>query len=491
MEPPAKPAGARGVWLVAAAVAGFLLLLASRYGPHRDELYFASAAHRLAWGYPDQPSLVVISAWLSDLVAPHDLVVLRLPSIALVAATVVMTAAIARVLGGRPGAQVLAAATVGTGAVTMFLGHRLTTQTFDLAAWTGVLLAAAYALIEERPRLWLVAGVVAGLGLNAKHDVVVCLLGLLVGIALTRSARHHLRTPWLWAGGVLALLLWAPNLVWQAEHEWPVFTLAGDITEEYGGLGARALYVAQALLIFSPLMSLVWLLGLGGLLRRERWNTAQPLAWVFVVTFALFLATGGKAYYLVGAVPALLAAGSVLLAERWSTRRLTVAGVVLALSAAAAWPAGLPLLPPAAYASSFYPAIDEDQLETIGWPQFAGTVREVLDTLPADQRSRAVVFTGNYGEAGALEWYDVGAPVYSGHNGWGDWGPPPDPAGPVVVTGYRAAAVDADFTGCRALGRVTNPERADNEESGGTVFLCRGPRTSWAREWPVLRHLDA
>ena len=59
------------------------------------------------------------------------------------------------------------------------------------------------------------------------------------------------------------------------------------------------------------------------------------------------------------------------------------------------------------YATSFFPSIEEDQLETIGWPELTDTVRGVLADLP----DGAVVFTGNYGEAGALEWYDVGAPV--------------------------------------------------------------------------------
>ncbi len=78
---------------------------------------------------------------------------------------------------------------------------------------------------------------IAGVGLNAKHDVAVALLGILVGIALTRPVRWHLRSPWLWLGGLVALVLWLPNLLWQAAHGWPVFALSADIADEYGGLG--------------------------------------------------------------------------------------------------------------------------------------------------------------------------------------------------------------------------------------------------------------
>jgi hypothetical protein len=477
------PFACRGVTVVVVVQAVLLLAWSSRYGPHRDELYFASAGHRLAWGYPDQPSLVALLARIADVVAPHSLVVLRLPSILAVCGTTLLGAGLARQLDGDRRAQVLTAALTATAAVTMFLGHRLTTQTFSVLASAAIALVAAHALGEDRPRLWLLAGVVAGVGLNAKHDVAICLLGLTIGVLVTPAVRHHLRSAWWWAGGLAALLLWLPNLLWQAAHGWPVFELSADIRAEYGGVGGGLGYVLQTLLIYSPLMAVVWLVGLHGLLRRDEWRRLRPLGWIFVVTFVFFLLTGGKAYYVTGAIVPLLAAGCVVLAER--RRHLVVAGLVLALSAAVAWPAGLPVLPVSAYASSFWTALDDDQLETIGWPELVDTVRESLAPLPPG----AIVFTGNYGEAGALEWYDVGVPVYSGHNGWGDWGPPPDGAGPVVVVGHRSPS--QDFTGCRRTGTVPKVDGADNEEADGAVWTCAAPRRPWSQLWASLVHLDA
>ena len=389
----------------------------------------------------------------------------------------------AQLLGGERRAQVLAAVTTGTSVVVIAVGHRLTTQTFDMLAFAGIALVAGHALRDGRPRLWLLAGVIAGLGLNAKHDVAIALLGLLVGIALTRSTRSHLRSPWLWLGGLLALALWLPNLLWQASHGWPVFELSADIADEYGGIGGTVEYLLLSLVMFSPLLTVVWLAGLHGLLRRPAWSLLRPIGWMFVVAFVFFLFAHGKAYYLAGPVLPLLAAGCVVTAERF--RRVVAVGVVLVLSALVAWPALVPVLPTRTYATSFYPMIDEDQLETIGWPELTDTVRSALAPLPDD----AVVFTGNYGEAGALEWYDVGAPVYSGHNGWGDWGPPPDDAGPVVVVGYRSP--DVHFTGCRPAGRVPKVDGADNEEDGSRVWVCDGPLRPWSQMWSTLTHLDA
>ena len=101
----------------------------------------------------------------------------------------------------------------------------------------------------------------------------------------------------------------------------------------------------------------------------------------------------------------------------------------------------------------------------------------------------AVVFTGNYGEAGAFEWYGVGAPVYSGHNGWRNWGPPPDGTGPVVVVSYVDPAVD--FTGCERATTLHNDVGIDNEEEGHGVWVCDGPIGSWSSRWSTLSHYDA
>jgi hypothetical protein len=326
--------------------------------------------------------------------------------------------------------------------------------------------------------------VVAGVGLNNKHAVVFLLFGVLVALALDPVQRPVLRTRWPWLAGVVAAAMWVPNLLWQAQHGWPVFDLSADIADEYGGVGGRVQLLVQAVLIFSPLMFLVWARGLGALLRDPRWRAALLPASVFVVVLVVFLVTGGKAYYLAGAIVPLLAAGCTWLAERWPGHADEI-GFVLALSAIVAWPALVPVLPVATYAGSFYPSVDDDQPETVGWPTYAAQVRDVVRDLPTG----AVVFTGNYGEAGAFEWYGVGAPVWSGHNGWRNWGPPPESAAPVVVVGFDPS--DDEFTGCEQRATLHNRYGLDNEEEGLPVWVCDGPAGSWSAVWPRLVHYDA
>ncbi len=475
----------RGVGVVVAVQAAVLLAMAAFYGPHRDELYFVSAGQRLAWGYPDQPSFTPFLARLATEVAPHHLVVLRLPPVLAVVGIVLLAVQFARLLGAARGGQVLTAAVVAASAVVMTLGHLLSTATFDTLAWTAVLVLASQAVLDRRPRLWLAAGVVAGVGLNNKNAVAFLLGAILVALLLDPQLRPELRTRWPWLAGLVAALMWVPNLVWQADHGWPVFDLSADIADEYGGLVGRIEFVAEAAIMFSPLIFVVWLAGLVKLFQVPEWRRARLPALVFLVVTLAYLVAGGKGYYLAGAIVPLVAAGCTWVARSRSARRLVGVGTALALSAAIAWPGLVPVLPAATYADSFYSNISDDQPETIGWPGYAAQVRAVVADLP----DGAVVFTGNYGEAGAFEWYGVGAPVYSGHNGWRNWGPPPDGTGPVVVVFYRDPAVD--FTGCERAATLHNDVGIDNEEEGQGVWVCDGPIGSWSARWSELSHYDA
>jgi hypothetical protein len=468
-----------------------LLVLAPRYGPHRDELYFVSAGQRLAWGYPDQPPLVPLLARISTELAPHDLVALRLWSILAMAALVLLAAEFARLLGGGRAAQLMAATLTAVGVVTMTLGHWLTTATFDALAWTAILVLVAHALSTDAPRrqapFWLVAGMVAGVGLENKHAVAFLLGGILVGTALVPATRRILLTPWPWLAGLTAFALWLPNLVWQHAHGWPVLDLSADIREEYGGASGRIGYVVQVLILLSPVITPIWMIGLVALFRRPQWARIRPVGVAFALVGGTFLIAGGKGYYLTGLLPPLVAAGSVVVAEWASARGLTVRRLTLAivLLTVPAWPINLPILPAATYASSFYAAAGDDQGETIGWPEYAAQIRKVVDGLPPEQRRTAVVFTANYGEAGALEWYGVGVPVHSGHNGWRFWEQPPTEASPIVLVGFEGPG--ELFRGCREVTRLSNSAGAENEETEARVHVCASVVAPWSRTW----HYDA
>jgi hypothetical protein len=166
----------------------------------------------------------------------------------------------------------------------------------------------------------------------------------------------------------------------------------------------------------------------------------------------------------------------------------------LAVNAATVAVIALPVIPIGSLGASPVPDLNEVARESVGWPQLAAQVSEVYAGLPAEDRARAVLFTGNYGEAGALDRYGprYGLPaVYSGHNELYFRARPPDTATVVVAVGLPTAFLDTLFESCAVARRIDNGYDVDNEEQGAPVTVCRQPRQPWSQLWPRTLHYSA
>ena len=492
---PGADADARLAWGVGGiAVAVFVVLLAgaSGYGPHRDELYFLAAGDHLAWGYPDQGPLTPAVAAAMDAIGGGSLTALRLPSAFAIAAVVVLTGLLARELGGRARAQLIAAATVAVGAVFLITGHLLSTSTFDLLAWTAITLVVVRAVRREDDRLWLMAGLILGLGLLNKPLLAFLAVALLAAVAIC-GPRRLLRSPWVWAGAAIAVAIWSPWLIWQAREGWPQLEVAAELSD--GGSASsepRWALLPFQLLLISPLLAPVWLAGLWELLRGRDLADLRFLGWTWVILAALFLITGGKPYYLAGMFPLLIAAGAPAV-DRWLDRgrrqlRAGALAAALAVSAAISLTLALPILPEEALDPVV--AMNEAIGETVGWPEFTATVAEVHARVP--DGVPAVILTSNYGEAGAIDRYgpEFGLPgAYSGHNGYWHWGPPPDGTAALIAIGFGARELTRLAGGCEVAAHFTNPAEVENEELGRAVWLCEPAPIAWSKAWPGLEAL--
>ncbi|MDX6569164.1 MAG: hypothetical protein QOH15_1742 [Gaiellales bacterium] len=477
--------------LLGLLVVGVLVLGAGGYGYHRDELYFLAAGHHLAWGYADQgpltPGIARAMSWL----APGSLVVLRIPSAFMVGMTVLVSGAIAFEFGGSRRAQLIAAGCTAVGSFALFVGHVLSTSTFDLLAWATVTWLVARIVRTGRQGLWLAVGVVAGIALLNKPLIAFLLVALAAGFLLA-GPRVFLCEYRLWGGVVIALVLWSPWLVWQSMHGWPQLDVSSSIAS--GGSGSsqpRWLLLPFQLLLVSPVLAPVWIGGLVALFRRPSLRQFRLLAVAWIVLVLVFLAAGGKPYYLAGLFPALLAAGASEV-DTWLDRgsanaRLAWFSAAVLISGVISIVLALPVLP--AHDAGPVIAANGDVGETIGWPQFVRTVAAVYHR--ADRP--AVIFTSNYGEAGAVDRFggSSGLPgAYSGHNAFASWGPPPDDPRPVVVVGLDARELASHFTRCQLQARVENAASVDNDERGTRIDLCSGTRRPWSRMWAQLSHLE-
>jgi 4-amino-4-deoxy-L-arabinose transferase-like glycosyltransferase len=491
IHPPRARVAWGGLAALACGVAALLLAVSGRYGYHRDELYFLRAGREPAFGYLDQPPLTPLLARAMDAVLPGSLTGLRLPSVLAAALVVLLTGLIARELGGGRGAQLLAAASMGVSAVLLAVGHLLSTTTYDLLAWTLLTWLLVRSLRDGGP-IWLATGLAAGVALQNKPQPLVLLAGLLVGV-LAVGPRTALAAPWPWLGTAVALVVWAPNLVWQAANGFPVFTLSAAIAAGSSGSSEPwYLFLPFQLVLVSPFLVPVWVLGWWRLARDPALRTWRAFAVAYVLVALLFLVTGGKPYYMAGFFPVLLAAGAPAVvgwarrgARRLRTGLLTAA-VVLSLAMSALLM--LPLVPVDVLGRTPVPEINYDAGETVGWPEFAATIAAVHARVPAGER--VAVLTANYGEAGAVDRFlPALAPAHSGHNAYWGWGPPPEEAGTLIVVGLDEAPLRGWFGTVELAARIDNGLGVDNDERGEPVWLVRDRRLPWSQLWPQLRHI--
>lgn len=470
-----------GVVAVAGATAVLLVVVASRYGWHRDELYFLEAGQHLAWGYVDQPPFTPFVARLADAVAPGNLFVLRLLPALATAATVVAGSLFVRELGGDERRQLLGAAAVATGAFTLSVGHLLSTATFDLLAWSVVLLLAARLLRTGEPRLWLAIGAVGGVAMLNKNLVALLAIALVTGMVAERRW-DLLGSRWLMAGAAFALVLAAPHLAWQAANGWPQFEMAEAIRVRIGGEN-RAMLLPLQILLLGPLL-------VPALVRGVRWMATdpagrpfRPLLWAWPVGIVLTFVTGGRPYYVLPLTVAVALAGIAATGVRW--RALAANGIV-------AIPIALPILPLALV--PLVSIANETAAETIGWPELVDQVAAVVATLPADERDSLVLLAGSYGEAGAIDLFGPAhglSPAYSPHNGYADFRRPTDDNATVVAVRFTVdGRIAPHFDQCTPVATVDNGLGIDNEVQGEPILVCRGLRGTWADAWQALRFLS-
>ncbi|MGI5246993.1 ArnT family glycosyltransferase [Dactylosporangium sp. CA-139066] len=484
-------------WKSVGAIAGgavlALLLTISRYDYHRDELYFRMVGAHPRWGYVDQPPFTPLLVHLCTQVFGDTVWAVRIPGLLYVAAAAILLAYIAREAGGRALAQSLAAAGVLT-TFPLTAGHITITAAPDLVMWLLVILCLMGALLRDRPRYFLLAGLFAGLALYNKHLVILLLLTWAAGL-LAVGPRPVLLSKWLWAGAAIAVVVGLPNLLYQIANDFPQIHMANALAENKGA-DARITLLPLQLAWLGPFFVPVWIAGIVTLLRRVELRPVRAFAIAYPLMLVLLLVIAGQPYYSFGLLAALFAIGAVP-AERWlrdsGARRVLLAAAVV-VNCGVAVVSSLPVLPIEVLAKTPVPGINIGIADEIGWPRYVAQIKAVYDALPPEEQAHTILFTGNYGEAGALDRYGKpqGLPdVYSGQNELWYLGPPPESATVVVwVTEGDGPLHQTFFGSCESKAALDNGYGIDNEEQTAHVYVCRDRKVTWDELWPKAQHFD-
>jgi hypothetical protein len=311
-------------------------------------------------------------------------------------------------------------------------------------------------------------------------------VSLLVGVVAARRW-ELLRTPWLVAGGLIALAIAAPNLVWQAQHDWPQLDMAEALSDRLAAEN-RATLLPLQLLFAGPLVVPILVMGAVWLARAPAAARFGALLWAWPVGLVLAFVTGGRPYYVLPLTTVLVLAGVVAYVERGWGRHLRW---MLPISLVTTVPLALPVLPLSAVDSTG--TVNEVMAEQVGWPELVEQVAGVVRGLPPADREHLVLLALTYGEAGALDRfghrYDL-PPAHSPHNGYWDFRRPADPDAVVVAVRFPGALLAPHFDRCDLVDRVDNGLDVDNEVQGTPVHVCRGLRAPWPATWDALRRFS-
>lgn len=322
-----------------------------------------------------------------------------------------------------------------------------------------------------------------------KHLPVLLTVALLVGLAVDRRG-DLLWSRWLAVGGAFAAVLIAPHVLWQATNGWPQLEMAAALSERLGAENRVTLLPLQLVMLGLFVIPLA-VAGIRWMLRDA--PRFRPLLWAYVAALVLTFASGGRPYYPLPLAALLVIAGTVALTARAAPKPPRWVAAVIALNLVVGLPFSLPVLPIETQAATPIGDVNDTLVEQIGWRTLAAQVAGVVADLPADEAGGAIVLTGSYGEAGALDRYgpSLDLPtVYSGHNSYWSWRRPTDDDATVVAVRLPRSFLARHFRSCRPATTVDNGFGIDNEAQGAPITVCRGLVGTWGQVWPDFRHIS-
>ena len=236
---------------------------------------------------------------------------LRLFAALAVGIAMVLTGLMAREIGGRRPAQLVAAWAAATAGPVVSFGYLFQYVSFDylwwvLAAWVTIRL-----LKSGDQRWWLALGAVVGFGMMTKFTMAFLVAGIVCGIVLDRP--RSLLSKWLWCGAALALLIFLPNLIWQIRHNFITLDFLRFIHARDVRLGrADGFLPAQFWAVTNPVTVPIWIAGLYFLFFKPEGKRFRMIGWMYLIPLVILLIARGRPYYLAPAYPMLLAVGRSL-----------------------------------------------------------------------------------------------------------------------------------------------------------------------------------
>lgn len=402
------------------------LLVGGNYGYFLDELYTMACSRHLSLAFVDIPPVAPALLALNTGVFGDSLFALHILPSVFSGATVIITGLMAKELGGKRLAVVMAGLCAAFVPVWMALGSLYTYDFLDQLMIISLFYAVIRLIKRENLKTWLAIGAIAGLGVMTKPSMVFFILGIAIALLCTKHRRQYL-TRWPWLGALVALLIILPALVWQLQNHFPIAQYWTGYTKDQAVHVNPLEFLLMQVVIANVILLPVWGAGLASFLFGKQGKQFRLLGVISAVLFVLFMLTGAKPYMPAPLYAMLIAGGSVAIERfaaggKWKRALIPVYAGVIVLTGVIQAPNFMPILQPDTL-SNYYnvvggafgmktvklganvqndvmPQYFYDRFE---WDVLVRDVAEIYHSIPEPERADTAIVTQNYGYAGAVD----------------------------------------------------------------------------------------
>jgi len=391
------------------------------YELHRDEFLYLNQADHLSFGYISVPPFTAVVSKIIYLLGGGLFWIRFFPAL-FGTLTIVFVWLIIESIGGSLFSKILASTALVFSAL-MRINILYQPNSFDVLIWTVIFYHLIRFIQTENIKwLWILAVIIA-IGFYNKYNLLFLIAGLAVGFLAT-TQRKIFSNPSFWKALILSLAILSPNIIWQITNHFPVFqhmkVLKANQLDNNTSIG----FLRSQLMFFFGSIPIT-LASLAAFTYFKPFRSFRFIGISFVTIIALFAVMKAKDYYAVGIYPVIIAFGSVYIEAVLSKKlRFVVVPILIILNLAVfilTLKLVYPIYSPAEIrknAQSFEKLgllrwedgknhnLPQDFADMLGWKEMADLTLEAFKMIHADELENTLILCANYGEAGAINYYN-------------------------------------------------------------------------------------
>jgi len=483
--------------IVLFCVVDMLLHLAGDYnsGLQQDELLHIATGRHPAFGYMEFPPVIGWSSFIQDQFGSTSVFVFHIfPHIATMLILILIALTTVE-LGGKSKAVFIALL-----CILISPGFGSSQQLFQPVVFSELFWVLGFYLLvrfvktpNNKTLLYLTLAL--AFGFLTKYDIVFFMAGI-CSLFFFKNTQTILLSKQVWKFILLFLVLVAPNMWWQYQHDFPMFQMFSRLYETQLDKLTIGRVIGGIVIGLNPLTLFIWLPGLFYMFNSKDKSIYRPLA-VTVALAILFLALAkSKDYYFFSAVIFLIIFGSIWFEQKvlaWRQWLLYPVTALFILTGLFLLPWGIMVLPLDSFISIYYkkkennryPIPFNEYYSQGKWAKTMKALQTVYDSLPPKEKQSCMIWGKHYSQAGAVQLFGSAyglPPTFSYHGSFYLWAP--SGSMPQIVIAFTNGEAGIDFfqtyfNSVTAVKQVYNPYADFDKDMYQTIYLCKHPKQSF------------